>query len=192
MSTCPLRTYEMRKLILPVLALVQSIWRNLRAMSAPGKSSPSGRPGTSCKSSRRLLCLGDRLEFPVRQNLALVRFDQQHTLLALSNTVKFRVLAEVDGLELQCVVERGSFRSAAGWSFFSCRHGFPPSITVLPVASIRPARPPPPSAPAASRDGGRTRLPPCGGGPLAAPSRSAPPARPSPSRAAPAIRRAAS
>src|SRR5579883_73404 len=56
---------------------------------------------------RRLLRLGDRLEPPMWEDFALVWFDQQPALLALTDPVQVRALAEVGRLEVQGVVEPG-------------------------------------------------------------------------------------
>src|SRR5690606_3327397 len=44
---------------------------------------------------------------PVGEQLRLVWLHQEHTLLALADAVKVGPLAEIDGLEVEIVVERG-------------------------------------------------------------------------------------
>ncbi len=53
----------------------------------------------------RLLRIGNGLELPMRQDLALVGVDQQYALLTFADLVAFRVLTKVDILEVHRVVK---------------------------------------------------------------------------------------
>jgi hypothetical protein len=49
--------------------------------------------------------LGDRLEAPVRQDLTLVRLDEQHTLLAAADAVELGMCPQIEVCVIEAVVE---------------------------------------------------------------------------------------